>query len=71
MTEETLTGVPVLVGKNPEANTLAGPRGPVVYLKWRYLPPNVSLGQMCKKELSKSCNYPVFLLSDNVIVCYL
>ena len=71
MTEAMLAGVPVLVGENPEASTLAGPRGPVVYLSWRYLSPHFSLGQIRKMEFSKYCNYPFLLLSDTAIVCYL
>ena len=71
MTEAMLTGMPVPVGEQPEASTLAGPRGPVVDLSWRYLSLPFSLGNFCKNEFSKSCNYLVFLLSDTAIVCYL
>ena len=33
------------------AITLAGIRGPVVDLSWRYLPPLYSLGQICEKGI--------------------
>ena len=53
------------------ASTLAGPRVPAVDLSWRYLPLPFSLGIFYEKEFSKYCNYPVFLLLDNAIVCCL
>ena len=37
----------------------------------RYLPPPFSMGKMFEKEFYKSCNYPVFLLPDTPIICYL
>ena len=39
--------------------------------KKRHLPPPFSLGIFCEKGISKSCNYPVFLLWGTAIVCYL
>ena len=69
--EAMLTGVPVLVGEQPAASKLSGPRVSDVDLSWHYLPPPFSLGHICKNKISKSCDDPIFLLSDTVIVCYL
>ena len=44
-------GMPVSVGEQPAVRTLAGPRGPVVDLSWRYLPPTFSLGKICNKGI--------------------
>ena len=41
----------VPVREQPAASTLAGQRGPVVDLPWRYLPPPFSLGQICEKGM--------------------
>ena len=49
MTGEMLTGVPVTVGEQLAASTLAGPIGPVIDLSWSYFHPPFSLGQICKK----------------------
>ena len=67
--EAMLTGVPVPVREQP-----AHPQAQEV-------PPLIFHGVICllpflwdkfaKNEFSKSCKYPVFLLSDTAIVCYL
>ena len=71
MKDSIFTGVTLHVREQPAVSTLADPRGPTVDLSWRYLSPPFSLGKFSLQGFSKSCNYPVFLLSDTVIVCYL